>query len=108
MLKKILIIAHTETKANEAQTLITKADNTLKVKVVYAGAKRVPRHFDAVVIYHEQIKEINFIKDEVQRYAEAPIKAFLGKSTLANDQAAHHKSRAFLVSQLSDLLTYLK
>ena len=65
MLKKILIIAHTEAKAGDASALISKADPTLKVKTVYAGAKRVPRHFDAVVIYHDQVKEVNFIKDEV-------------------------------------------
>jgi hypothetical protein len=65
MLKKILIIAHTEAKAADASSLLSKADPTLKLKTVYAGAKRVPRHFDAVVIFHDQVKEVNFIKDEV-------------------------------------------
>ena len=67
MLKKILVIAHTEAKAGDAATLINGADPNLKVKTVlsYAGAKRIPRHFDAVVIYHDQLKEINFIKDEI-------------------------------------------
>ena len=53
MLKKILVIGHTEAQANDASGLLTKADATLKVKTVYAGVKRVPRHFDAVVIYHD-------------------------------------------------------
>ena len=65
MLKKILVIAHTEAKAGDAATLINGADPNLKVKTVYAGAKSIPRHFDAVVIYHDQLKEINFIKDEI-------------------------------------------
>ena len=65
MLKKILVIAHTEAKAGDAATLINGADPNLTVKTVYAGAKRIPRHFDAVVIYHDQLKEINFIKDEI-------------------------------------------
>jgi hypothetical protein len=65
MLKKILVIAHTEAKAGDAATLINGADPNLKVKTVYAGAKHIPRHFDAVVIYHDQLKEINFIKDEI-------------------------------------------
>lgn len=64
-MKKILVIAHTEAKAGDAATLINGADPNLKVKTVYAGAKRIPRHFDAVVIYHDQLKEINFIKDEI-------------------------------------------
>ena len=53
MLKKILVIAHTEAKAGDAASLINGADPNLKVKTVYAGAKRIPRHFDAVVIYHD-------------------------------------------------------
>lgn len=64
-MKKILVIAHTEAKAGDAASLINVADPNLKVKTVYAGAKRIPRHFDAVVIYHDQLKEINFIKDEI-------------------------------------------
>jgi hypothetical protein len=65
MLKKILVIAHTEAKANDAANAMAGADPSLKVKKVYAGAKSVPRHFDAVVIYHDQAKEVNFIKDEI-------------------------------------------
>lgn len=65
MLKKILVIAHTEAKAGDAAAVINAADPNVKVKTVYAGAKRIPRHFDAVVIYHDQVKEINFIKDEI-------------------------------------------
>ena len=53
MLKKILVIAHTEAKSNDGAKFINTADPSLKVKTVYAGAKRVPRHFDAVVIYHD-------------------------------------------------------
>jgi hypothetical protein len=53
MLKKILVIAHTEAKVNDATKVISEADPSIKVKSVYAGAKRVPKHFDAVVIYHD-------------------------------------------------------
>jgi hypothetical protein len=65
MLKKILVIAQSEAKATECAKIITDADATLKVKTVHLGVKRVPRHFEAVVIYHTQVTEINFIKDEI-------------------------------------------
>lgn len=101
MLKKILVIAQSEAKANEAQKLINEAEATLKVKKVYLGAKRVPRHFEAVVIYHTQVTEVNFIKDEIQRYSEAPIKAFLAKGAgPAYADAATHKAQAFVASNI--------
>ena len=108
MLKKILVIAQTEAKANDAAKVISEGDATLKVKTVYAGAKRIPRHFDAVVIYHDQVKEVNFIKDEIQRYGEAPIKAFIGNSGPANEAAAALKTKAYTVQELGEMLTYLR
>lgn len=55
----------------------------MTIKKVYQGASKIPRHFDAVVIYHTSSEEVTFIKDEIQRYSEAPIKAYLagGEST---------------------------
>ena len=79
-MKKVLVIAHNETKAQDGENLIKAADNSLIIKKVFAGAKRVPRHFDAVIIYHTLPNEINFIKDEIQRYNEAPIKSFISKA----------------------------
>ena len=49
---KILVIAHNEAKATTAEKLITAVDAAFKVKKVYLGTKSVPRHFEAVVIYH--------------------------------------------------------
>ena len=107
-MKKVLVIAQNEAKANEAAGFIKAADATLTVKKVFLGAKRVPRHFDAVIVYHTQTSEVNFIKDEVQRYSEAPIKAFLAKSGVAYPDAASHKAKAFVADKIGDLLAYFK
>lgn len=60
-MKKVLVIAQNEAKAIEGEKLLTG----LTVKKVFPGAKRVPRHFDAVVVYHNEANEVNFIKDEI-------------------------------------------
>jgi hypothetical protein len=65
MLKKVLVIAQNEAKAAEAEAVLKAQDANLSVKKVYLGAKRVPRHFEAVVIYHTSTSEVNFIKDEI-------------------------------------------
>ncbi len=88
-MKKILLIAQNETKANDAAAHFTG----LTVRKVFPGVKNFPRHFDAVVIYHNDPNEINFIKDEIQRYNDAPIKAYFGKT--AYEQAATHHAKAF-------------
>jgi len=74
-MKKVLIIAQNEVKADEAAAHF----NGLTVRKVFPGVKRFPRHFDAVVIYHQELKDINFMKDEIHRYQDAPIKVYLGK-----------------------------
>lgn len=108
-IKKILVIAHNEAKATEGEKLLTTLDSTLTVKKVYLGTKRVPRHFDAVVVYHTTTQEVNFIKDEIQRYSEAPIKAFLaGKDDVQQyADAASHKAKAFKRAQAAEMLAYL-
>lgn len=63
------------------------------MRQVYPGVKRFPRHFDVVVIYHNEASDINFIKDDIHRYQDAPIKAFFGKS--AYGQAADYHAKAF-------------
>jgi hypothetical protein len=106
---KILVIAHNEVKANEAEKAILAVDDKLKVKKVYLGAKSVPRHFEAVVIYHTSQAEINFIKDEIQRYGEAPIKAYLAKvGAPVYGEAGAHKAKAFSGDKIGDLLAWLK
>lgn len=106
---KILVIAHNEVKANEAEKAIVATDGTLKVKKVYLGAKSIPRHFEAVVIYHTSPAEINFIKDEIQRYSEAPIKAYLAKSgSPVYGDAAAHKAKAFSADKMAEMLASLK
>ena len=64
-LGKILIIAQSENKANEAERVLKAADSKVTVRKVYHGVKRVPAHFEAVVIYHTTATEVNFIKDEI-------------------------------------------
>ncbi len=66
------------------------------------------RHFEAVVIYHTQTNEVNFIKDEIQRYSEAPIKVFLSKSNIAYGDAGSHKAKAFGSNQVVDLVAHLR
>lgn len=63
------------------------------MRLVYPGAKKIPRHFDAVAIYHNEVNEVNFIKDEIQRYHDAPLKVFIGK--VAYTDAQNHKAKAF-------------
>jgi len=91
-MKKVLVIAQNETKAGEAERLIKSVGADLTVKKAYLGAKRVPRHFDVVVIYHSTTNEINLFKDEIQRYSEAPIKAYLAKAGAPYAEAAAHKA----------------
>ena len=89
--------------------MLKTIDEALTVKKVYLGAKRIPRHFDAVVVYHTTTSEVNFIKDEIQRYSEAPIKAFLSKSgSVAYPDAASHKARSFAGDAAFELIAYLQ
>ncbi len=104
---KILVIAHNEVKANQAEKLIAGVDPIFKVKKVYLGAKSVPRHFEAVVIYHTSAQEINFIKDEIQRYGEAPIKAYLAQSGPIYD-GAPQKASSFSVDNVGGMLAKLR
>lgn len=108
-LKKILVIAQSEAKAGDAEKVIKTLAPEVSIKKVYLGVKRVPRHFDAVVVYHTTTNEVNFIKDEVQRYGEAPIKAFLSKIGVpAYADAASHKAKAFSGDRAEDLIKHLK
>ena len=88
-MKKILLLAQNEAKATDGEKLL----GGFTIKKVYPGAKRFPRHFDAVVIYHNEANEINFIKDTIQRYSDTPIKIFLGKTPYAD--AASYNAKAF-------------
>jgi hypothetical protein len=82
------------------------ADSTqLTIKTVYPSAKRYPRHFDAVVVYHFEASEVNFVKDEVERYKDAPIKAFLGKELYGGASAEH--AAAFTHDKASDLFNHV-
>lgn len=63
-MKKILLIAHTDAKAAEALKLFPGRN----VKAVSQGATRFPRHFQAVVIYHQDVNDVKFMKDLIQRY----------------------------------------
>lgn len=88
-MNKIVIIAQNEAKAKEAETHF----HGFVVKRVFPGAKSFSRHFDAIVIYLHEDKEINFIKDIITKYQEAPIKVFLGKESFAD--ANTYKAKAF-------------
>jgi hypothetical protein len=102
MVKKIVIIAQNEAKAKEAEAFFPG----IYVRKAYPGGKSFARHFDAVVIYLHEAKEINFIKDILIKYQEAPIKAFLGKETFA--EAATYKAKAFTEGEAGALLEYFK
>ena len=75
-MKKVLVITQNQQKAEDCEKLLPG----VYLRKVYPGTKRFPRHFDAVIIYHIEQNEINFIKDEISRYNDAPIKAFFGKT----------------------------
>jgi len=75
-MKKIVLVAQNEAKATEGAALFTG----LTVRKVFPGTKRFPRHFDAVVVYHNEPSETNLFKDEIEKFSDAPVKAFLGKT----------------------------
>lgn len=100
-MKKVLIIAQNQDKANEGAALF----NGLSVRKVFPGVKKFPRHFDAVVVYHTEAKQLNFIKDEIHRYQDAPIKAYIGNTHF--DQAASQKAKSFTLAEVPTLLAYL-
>jgi hypothetical protein len=77
----------------------------LTIKIVYPSAKRYPRHFDAVVVYHFEASEVNFVKDEVERYKDAPIKVFLGKEAYGGASAEH--GVAFTHDKVAELYTHV-
>jgi hypothetical protein len=62
-----------------------------------------------VVVYHTSTTEVNFIKDEIQRYSEAPIKIFVSKpGVAAYADAGSHKAKAFGGDKAVEALTFLK
>jgi hypothetical protein len=100
-MKKVVIIAQNEAKAKEGE----KFFQGLVTRKAYPGGKSFSRHFDGVVIYLTAPNEINFIKDILVKYAEAPIKAFLGKEAYAD--AANYKAKAFTEADIGSLRGYL-
>jgi len=66
---------------------------------------KLSRHFDAVVIYLHDDKEINFIRYSYQ-YQDAPIKAFLGKQEFPD--AHTYKTKAFTEAHVGSLVEHLK
>lgn len=106
---KLLVIAQSEAKAAEGEKLLKDIDASLTIKKVYLQAKRVPRHFEAVVVYHTSTNEVNFIKDEIQRFGEAPIKIFLSKAGVAAYAGAGaHKAKAFAGEKVVEALSFLR
>ena len=53
-----------------------------------------------------EAKEINFIKDILTKYENAPVKAFFGKESYAD--ASAHKAKSFTEGQAAELQEYLK
>ena len=73
---------------------------------MYPGVKHFPRHFDAVVVYHNEANEVNFLKDVLQRYQDAPIKAFHGKENY-HDIGQYH-AQAFKHGEHENLVNAIK
>lgn len=101
-MKKIVVVAQNESKAKEAELLLPG----YIIRKVFPGGKTLSRHFDAVVIYLAANSEINFIKDILTKYTDAPIKAFLTKEAFAD--AANHKAKGFKVGEQDQLVAHLK
>jgi hypothetical protein len=53
----------------------------------------------------QEAKEINFIKDILTKYQDAPVKAFLGKEPFA--EAHTYKAKAFTDAQVGTLIEHL-
>jgi len=65
----------------------------MSCSTVFPGTKSFPRHFDGVCVFHFEPSEVNFLKDVLTRYQEAPIKIFLGKSPF--DKPEQYKAKSF-------------
>ena len=57
------------------------------------------------MIYYQETSEINFIKDLITRYQDAPVKVFLGKDVYADASSYHATS--FKVDQASAAVAHL-
>jgi len=91
-MKKVLLIAQNEAKAEEGTKVLSEL-GIAHIKRVYPGAKRYPRTLDAVVVFFTDASEANLCEDVIKRYAEAPIKVFLGSSEHAF--AKKYKAESF-------------
>jgi hypothetical protein len=95
-MQKILVIAQSESKAIEGESIIKAVAGEITIKKIYHGGKSFSRHFDAVVFYLTTPSEGRFIKDLFERYSEAPIKAILTKNGVTpNDLSAEWKIPGF-------------
>jgi transcriptional regulator of nitric oxide reductase len=49
-MQKIVIIARSQAEAEKGGKLLSE----FNIKQVFPGVKRFPRHFDAIVVYHNE------------------------------------------------------
>jgi glutaredoxin 2 len=101
-MKSLVVIAQNEAKAKEGEKLL----EGFQVKKAYPGAKFFPRHFDAVIVFTHEAKEINFIKDILTRYSDAPIKAFFGKTDVA--ESSNYKAKSYVLGKKDEMIASLK
>ena len=100
-MKKVVVLARNEAESTKGSQLFP----ALKSKKVYPGAKRFPRHFDAIIVYHGEPNEVNFIKDDLQRYKDAPLIVFCGKSPYSG--AGDYHAKTFTHDQAEALVAHL-
>lgn len=93
-MQKILIIAQNGAKADNCENHFRQH---FKVRKVYPSAKSFPSHFDAVLIYFEDTKEINFMKDLITRYHDVPLKVFFGN--VAYGDAKTYNAASFTAAE---------
>lgn len=85
-MNRVLIIAETSQKAVEGSALLPPG---MDVGRMFPGSRGFPSHFDAAVVYCDDEEGFFKIKDEVDRYRDVPVRAFVGKE-IARFAAEYH------------------
>lgn len=95
-MQKVILIAHSDTKATEGEALLKGVDSNLNVCKVFHGVKARPNHYDAVIFYLDEANDAETIQADIESFKEVPIRAFLAKTGVSIDAVtATHKAQGF-------------
>lgn len=108
-MQKVILVAHSDTKAIEGEALLKTVDANLTVNKVFHGVKARPRHFEAVIFFLAEANDADYIKADIESFKEVPIRAFLGKAGVAIDSVGTtNKAKGFSEDKVADLLNHVR